>query len=73
MGDDLRSTYRVYLMDADGGNERKLLQSGLRTERVPVFSPDGTKIAFVGESVSPTGSSVFNVYLVNVDGTVSHS
>src|SRR5688572_7626764 len=69
VGDDLRSTHRVYLMNADGSNERKLLQSGLRTEHAPAFSPDGTKVVFVGQSVSPTGTSVFNLYVVNVDGT----
>lgn len=69
VGDDMHSTDRVYLMNADGTNERKLLQSGLRTERAPAFSPDGQKVAFVGQSVSPTGTSVFNIYVVNVDGT----
>lgn len=68
-GDDLRHTYRLYLMDADGSNERKLFTSGLRAEHSPVFSPDGTQIAFIGMVPSSTGTTEYNVYVVGADGT----
>jgi uncharacterized repeat protein (TIGR01451 family) len=68
-GDDLGHTYRLFLMDADGGNERKLFASGLRAEHVPVFSPDGARVAFVGMALSATGTSEYNVYVVDADGT----
>jgi hypothetical protein len=37
---------RVWLIDRDGKNLRQLFQDGRKQQR-PVFSPDGTKIAFV--------------------------
>jgi uncharacterized repeat protein (TIGR01451 family) len=62
-------TYRLFLMNADGSNERKLFVSGLRAEQSPTFSPDGSQIAFIGMALSATGTSEYNVYLVNADGT----
>lgn len=60
---------RLYLMDADGRNERRLFASGLRAETVPVFSPDGAQIAFVGQTLSRAGKIEYNVYVVRADGT----
>jgi tricorn protease-like protein len=37
---------RVWLIDRDGKNLRQLFPDGKKQQR-PVFSPDGTKIAFV--------------------------
>jgi uncharacterized repeat protein (TIGR01451 family) len=68
-GDDMGHTFRLFLMNADGSNERKLFTSGLRAEHSPVFSPDGTQIAFVGMALSQSGTSEYNVYIVNADGT----
>jgi uncharacterized repeat protein (TIGR01451 family) len=68
-GDDMGHTYRLFLMNADGSDERKLFVSGLRAEHSPVFSPDGSQIAFIGMALSQTGTSEYNVYLVGADGT----
>lgn len=54
----------IYLMDADGNNQRRLMK-GDQPELEPAWSPDGTKIAFVlSESTTRT-----NIYIVNADGT----
>jgi len=37
---------KVWLIARDGGNLRQLFPDGLLQQR-PVFSPDGTKIAFI--------------------------
>jgi uncharacterized repeat protein (TIGR01451 family) len=65
------SPNRIYVMNADGSNQQKVFAnspSGLVTESQPVWSPDGTKLAFIGQA-SVNGLSKVDVYLVNVDGT----
>ena len=70
-------TATIYLMDADGRNQRPLIDIE-GAQRAPVFSPDGQKIAF--ESKAPTqetgggrGSTENNdtleIYVVDSDGT----
>jgi uncharacterized repeat protein (TIGR01451 family) len=65
------SLARIYVMDADGQNQRRFFAgnavSGMRQEFEPAFSPDGTKIAFVGETVV-NGLSSHDVYVANADG-----
>ncbi|MBI1801586.1 MAG: PD40 domain-containing protein [Chloroflexi bacterium] len=39
------ATYHIYLMDADGGNQRALTQ-GSTDDRHPVWTPDGKSIVF---------------------------
>ena len=68
-GDDLGHTQRLFVMNPDGTDEHKLFTSGLRSEHSPVYSPDGSLIAFVGMTRSSTGTSEYNVYVVNADGT----
>ena len=54
----------LYLMDPDGGNQRRLTDNDL-LEAAPAWSPDGSQIAFfAGETADAT-----NVYVVNADGT----
>ncbi len=75
-GSDPR-TATIYLMDADGRNQRPLIDIE-GAQRAPVFSPDGQKIAF--ESKAPTqetesepGSTENNdtleIYVIDIDGT----
>ncbi len=54
----------IWVMDADGGNERPLLvREG--DERYPSFSPDGRQLAFVGRSEGGTA----DLWIANADGT----
>jgi TolB protein len=53
----------IYLMDWDGGNQRRLTNSDMN-ELEPDWSPDGSTIAFM--SGDDTKS---NIYIVNSDGT----
>ncbi|HEX8143799.1 MAG TPA: hypothetical protein VF553_14470 [Pyrinomonadaceae bacterium] len=65
------SRARIYIMDADGQNRRRFfsgnLISGMRQETDPAWSPDGTKIAFIGQTVVD-GLSSHDVYVANADG-----
>ena len=62
----------IYIMDADGGNQRRLAnqpQSG----RTPSWSPDGKQIAFsdiiLGGHQDPLFGGTRDIYTVNVDGS----
>jgi len=60
-------TISIWVMNADGSQPRQLTDGALDVE--PVFSPDGTQIAFgriVGDS--PTGQ-LEAIYVINADGT----
>jgi TolB protein len=61
----------IYVVGADGTNQTDITnQPGDETS--PVWSPDGTRIAFrAGEAVSldVRNVSTFDVYVVNPDGT----
>jgi uncharacterized repeat protein (TIGR01451 family) len=65
------SRARIYIMDADGQNRHRFfagnLISGMRQETDPAWSPDGTKIAFIGQTVVD-GLSSHDVYVANADG-----
>jgi TolB protein len=50
------STFQVYVIDADGTEERRLAQDGAQ----PPWSPDGRKIAFEKQS---------DIYVMNADGS----
>lgn len=58
----------IYLMHADGKNQRRLTSSD-EPELEPAWSPDGTKIAFM----SSQGMLLSNIYIVNSDGTSLHA
>ncbi|HZI19832.1 MAG TPA: hypothetical protein VEY09_14670 [Pyrinomonadaceae bacterium] len=64
------SPHRIWLMNADGTNQRKMFSvlSGVFREYVPSFSPDGQKIAFIGERTSQQGTTGLDVYVANADG-----
>lgn len=75
----------IWTMDADGGHPQRLTktlrQVGAQTERhsYPFFSPDGARVGFFVESLSPrkdetqtsTPRGEAETYAVNVDGTAS--
>ena len=51
----------IYLMDADGTNERRLT-NGIGASMQPAFSPDSTLLAFVSDR-----SDTFQIYLMHFD------
>jgi TolB protein len=60
-------SFHVYVMNADGSEERRLAQDGAQ----PVWSPDGKMIAF---GWHPTARGIalrrqFDIYVVNADGS----
>lgn len=56
--------YEIYTMDIDGSDQKRLTKSEPVSERAPVFSPDGTKIAFAANQEGKYG-----IYTMNVDGS----
>ena len=57
----------IYVMDADGKNQRRVTRATGRDDILPRWSPDGGTIAYVG--TTPAGIS--SVYLVDAEGGAS--
>ena len=64
-----RSAYEIYVMDADGGNQRNLTNNPDR-DISPSWSPDGKRIAFVSDRDVDGGEAVHNyeIYVMAADG-----
>jgi Tol biopolymer transport system component len=58
-------TFRGYLMNPDGSDVRPL-GADVWVE-YPAWSPDGTKLSFMGQT--PEGTENYEIYLVRADGT----
>lgn len=56
----------IYLVDWEGSNARRLTTNNYFDDK-PVWSPDGTKIAYQSELLSPEGSFT-NVFSIKIDG-----
>ena len=56
---------QIYVMDADGGNKRRLTDSDF-AEWYPSWSPDGTRIAFTSSGAMDTAG--WYIYVVDTDG-----
>lgn len=70
---DGTQTNQIYLMDSDGSNIQKLTDTDSNTRDLwPVFSNDGTKIAFVREINNGTNDFSRNLYIMDVDGKNLH-
>jgi Tol biopolymer transport system component len=62
----------VYISNLDGTGVRRVTQGGNRVDYNPVFSPDGTKIAFMSAELPDLlhyGDARWDLETVNVDGT----
>ncbi len=76
-GDDLYTTERLYLMDTNGDNPKKLMTRAqshtgthmIKREFAPAWSPDGSQLAFIGFTSDASGSSRENLYVVSRDGS----
>jgi Tol biopolymer transport system component len=56
---DRDSDYDIFVMNADGTGERNLTHTTTAYENVPVWSPDGEKIAFTRQDVEDARTSIF--------------
>jgi TolB protein len=69
------SALEIYIMDADGSNNRQITHNGA-ANFAPYWHPSGEKILFASNMDDPTGRE-FDIYMINVDGTgleqITHS
>ena len=69
MGDPDRSDNSdVLVIAANGGEPRNLSVSNSGSDRGPVWSPDGTRIAYTGSLVENGGAAQNDVFVVDVAG-----
>jgi WD40 repeat protein len=61
--------HALYRMRSDGTGLRRLTRALLRTHESPIFSPDGTRIAFVSRPVRQNAYGKYgDLYIMNADG-----
>ncbi|MCW8996867.1 MAG: DUF5050 domain-containing protein, partial [Psychromonas sp.] len=63
--------YEIYTCNTDGSNIQRLTNTAL-DKTFPVYSPDGTKIAYCASSGvynTPANNSTYEIYTMNSDGT----
>ena len=62
---DGNTTDEIYVMDADGGNQRRLTENR-NNDWDPVWSPDGKRIAFASDRKG--NFDEFDIYVMDADG-----
>ena len=55
--------YEIYVIDADGSNQKRLTENSLIVDERICWSPDGTKIAFISEQ-----DEKWEIYTMDADG-----
>ena len=78
---DKTSIHEIYVMNADGSGQRRLARIGAVGPQAggvpPLWSPDGTKIAFsrpVGNGPGfPFTRDNWDIFVMNADGTEQHN
>jgi dipeptidyl aminopeptidase/acylaminoacyl peptidase len=69
MGDPDRSDNSdILIIPAGGGEPRNLTSFNTGPDRGPVWSPDGTRIAYTGSITENSGASQSDLFVVSVDG-----
>jgi Tol biopolymer transport system component len=71
VGDSSMTGYDIYTIGVDGSNLRHLTD-GTANEKAPVFSPDGSQIAFMRQEPDTRGDYEYDVVVMNADGTDAH-
>jgi Tol biopolymer transport system component len=64
-----QSNYDLYLVEADGSRWTDLTQTTERAENWPVWSPDGSLIAFRATTELTVNTDDYQVYLIRPDGS----
>lgn len=64
----LENNWEIFVMDADGSNQKNLTNRPDCNEMYPQTSPDGTKLCFVVDR-GQGKSTIRSVYYMNIDGT----
>ena len=59
----------LFVMDANGGHEKRLTANGLEKLGTPVWSPDGAKIAFTQLVPNDVSCCDYEIFAVNADGS----
>ena len=60
----------IYVMNTDGSSlPVRLTDNTVVTDETPVFSPDGTKVAFTSNRKAPDGTTDSEIYVMNADGS----
>ena len=68
-------TSQVWLINADGSNQRQLTFDSQQKDQVPDWSPDGSKIAYLADThgIADMGNSWGDIWVMNADGSGQHS
>ena len=59
----------IYRMNPDGSGITQLTDAGQKHDVQPVYSPDGTRLAFVSDRASPPAPHDQDLYVMNADGS----
>ena len=65
--DDQNHIYNIFVMDADGGNVKRL--TNFWRAVAPKWSPDGQWILFEGSAIRPDGTTTGDIFAIRPDGT----